>query len=230
MIKSGGFASEGECLRFQNEAEAVAQLDHPHIVPIFEVGESRGLHYFSMKLVAGTSLDRRLGDFSRDPRAAARLVAIVAEAIHHAHQRGIFHRDLKPANILVDEQGEPHVTDFGLARRIEGDGDLTHSGAIVGTPSYMSPEQATGVKGSAHDGDRRLRPGCDPLRLADRPGPPRRQQLTSRSLDQVRASPPEPPSKHNRTGPARPGGHLPEVPGEGAPAALRRAPRPWPTT
>ena len=104
VIKSGGFATEGECLRFQNEAEAVAQLDHPHIVPIFEVGESRGLHFFSMKLIAGTGLDKRPRRLPGDVRAAARLVATVAEAIHHAHQRGILHRDLKPANILIDER------------------------------------------------------------------------------------------------------------------------------
>jgi serine/threonine-protein kinase len=148
VIRSGAFASDGECRRFQNEAEAVAQLDHPHIVPVFAIGESEGLHYFSMKLIPGSSLDKRLDGFHSDIRAAVRLAAVVAEAVHHAHQRGILHRDLKPANILVDEQGAPHVTDFGLARRIEGDGDLTHSGAIVGTPSYMSPEQASGVRGS----------------------------------------------------------------------------------
>jgi serine/threonine-protein kinase len=126
LVRSGSFASESELLRFRNEAEAVAQLDHPHVVPIYEVGTHRDRHFFSMKLIAGSSLDRRLAEFADDPRAAARLVAVVAEAIHHAHQRGILHRDLKPANILIDEKGQPHVTDFGLAKRIDGDPELTH--------------------------------------------------------------------------------------------------------
>ena len=99
-----------------------------------------------MKLVSGTSLDRRLEEFARDPRGTARLVATVAQAVHHAHQRGILHRDLKPANVLVDEAGEPHVTDFGLAKRLDGSQEATHSGAILGTPSYMSPEQASGSR------------------------------------------------------------------------------------
>ena len=148
LIKSGVFATESELLRFQNEAEAVAQLDHPHIVPIYEVGQQGGRHFFSMKLIDGTGLDKRLAEFAADPRSAARIVAIIARAIHHAHQRGILHRDLKPANILLDSDGQPHVTDFGLAKQIKGDGDLTESGAPVGTPAYMSPEQATGARGS----------------------------------------------------------------------------------
>jgi serine/threonine protein kinase len=140
MIRTGRFASADELRRFHNEAETVATLDHPHIVPIFEVGEHRHYHYFSMKLVAGSTLADRLDDYAADPRAAAKLVATAARAVHHAHQRGILHRDLKPANILVDEQGQPHVTDFGLARRLEADSSLTQTGAVVGTPSYMAPE------------------------------------------------------------------------------------------
>jgi tRNA A-37 threonylcarbamoyl transferase component Bud32/tetratricopeptide (TPR) repeat protein len=148
IVKSGRFASESELIRFQAEAEAVAGLDHPHIVPIYEVGVCRGHHFFSMKLVNGTGLDRRLEEFSRNPHASARLVATVAQAVHHAHQRGILHRDLKPANVLVDEHGEPHVTDFGLAKRLDGSQEATQSGALLGTPSYMSPEQANGSRGT----------------------------------------------------------------------------------
>ena len=148
LIKSGVFASESELLRFQNEAEAVAQLDHPHIVPIYEIGQHAGRHFFSMKLIDGAGLNKRLAEFAGDPRSAAQIIAIIALAVHHAHQRGILHRDLKPANILLDSDGQPHVTDFGLAKQIKGDGDLTESGAPVGTPAYMSPEQATGGRGS----------------------------------------------------------------------------------
>ncbi len=147
MIRAARFPSADEVRRFQNEAEAVARLDHPNIVPIFEVGRYEDQHYFSMKLIVGESLDKRLKDYVADPRRAAGLVATTADAIHHAHQRGILHRDLKPANILVDPEGQPHVTDFGLAKRVEGDSELTRSGAILGTPAYMAPEQASGKRG-----------------------------------------------------------------------------------
>jgi WD40 repeat protein/tRNA A-37 threonylcarbamoyl transferase component Bud32 len=148
MIRSAALASDDEVRRFRNEAEAVARLDHPHIVPIFEVGRHEDQHYFSMKLVAGGGLDTRLQEYVAEPRRAARLVSLAAAAIHHAHQRGILHRDLKPANILVDDRGEPYVTDFGLAKRVEGDSGLTQTGAILGTPAYMAPEQASSRRGA----------------------------------------------------------------------------------
>jgi WD40 repeat protein/tRNA A-37 threonylcarbamoyl transferase component Bud32 len=147
MILAGQLASKEDVERFRREAENAANLDHPHIVPIYEVGEHEGQHFFSMKLVEGSSLSQTLPALQRDPKPAARLVAQVARAVHYAHQRGILHRDLKPANNLLGSDNQPHVTDFGLAKRIEGDSKLTQSGAIVGTPSYMAPEQAAGKKG-----------------------------------------------------------------------------------
>ena len=149
MIRSAAvLASEDELRRFQNEAEAIALLDHPHIVPILEVGNDDGQRYFSMKLIAGSSLDKKLADFIAEPSFAAKVLKQAALAVHHAHQRGVLHRDLKPANILLDERGEPYVTDFGLAKRVEGDSELTHSGSIMGTPAYMAPEQASGRRGA----------------------------------------------------------------------------------
>jgi WD40 repeat protein len=168
MILAGELASPADVQRFHTEAEAAANLDHPNIVPIYEVGEHEGQHYFSMKFIEGSSLAQWISDFRFKiadwPKAqqmeCARLIATVARAVHHAHQHGILHRDLKPANILLQppessaksailnlQSAIPHVTDFGLAKRVEGDSKLTQSGAIIGTPSYMAPEQARGDKG-----------------------------------------------------------------------------------
>ncbi len=158
LILTGRFASESELKRFRVESEAAAHLDHPNIVPIYQVGEHEGQPYFAMKFIEGGSLARRIpNDELRmsnetavaagskfDIRNSALVISKVARAVHHAHQRGLLHRDLKPANILLDAQGEPHVTDFGLAKRFEDDGRLTMSGAVLGTPNYMSPEAAAG--------------------------------------------------------------------------------------
>ena len=196
VIKSAEFASEAELIRFQNEAEAVAQLDHPRIVPIYEVGQRAGQRFFSMKLIQGSSLDKRLGDFAADVTASARLVATVAEAIHHAHQRGILHRDLKPANILLDERGQPHVTDFGLARHIETESGLTHSGSPVGTPSYMSPEQVKGEKGSFTTATDVYGLGSIFYALLTGHAPFVGSSLAE-TLDKVRGDAPEPPARVN---------------------------------
>jgi hypothetical protein len=145
MILAGLLASEAEVQRFRAEAEAAANLDHPNIVPIYEVGKHDGQHYFSMKLIEGGNLHRQRPRYLGDPRAAAGLVEVVARAVQHAHQRGILHRDLKPGNILLDAKGEPHVADFGLAKRVQAGASLSQTG-IVGTPSYMAPEQAAAQK------------------------------------------------------------------------------------
>jgi eukaryotic-like serine/threonine-protein kinase len=144
MILSGQLASADDVRRFRAEAEAAAHLRHPNIVAIHEVDEHNGQHFFSMDYVAGRSLAEMVREHPLSPEQAARYVKIVAEAIHHAHRQGILHRDLKPSNVLIDEADQPRITDFGLAKRLSNDADATISGAIVGTPSYMSPEQALG--------------------------------------------------------------------------------------
>ncbi len=147
MILAGELADEVDVKRFYTGAEAAANLDHAGIVPIYEVGLHEGQHYFSMGLVEGRSLAQGLADGPLPPHHAAALMAEVAAAIEYAHSRGVIHRDLKPGNILLDQDGRPRVTDFGLAKKLESDSELTGSGQVMGTPSYMSPEQARGNRG-----------------------------------------------------------------------------------
>jgi serine/threonine-protein kinase len=146
MILSGSMATPAERERFLREAELAANLDHPNIVPIYEVDDQEGRPFFSMKLVEGSSLSKQAGRYRDDPQAAARLVSTLARAVHYAHGRGFLHCDLKPSNVLLDAQGKPYLTDFGLARRTGVDSSLSISGTILGTPSYMAPEQATGSR------------------------------------------------------------------------------------
>src|SRR4029450_8655774 len=159
MILAGQRASADFIQRFQIEAEAAAKLGHPNIVPIYEIGEHNGQHYFSMKLVEGLSLAQKIGDFrlpigdlqsggafsksefGNRQSTIANLLASVARAVHYAHQRGVLHRDLKPGNILLDAKGAPHITDFGLAKMLEEENGLTQTEAVMGSPAYMSPEQ-----------------------------------------------------------------------------------------
>ena len=147
MLLRRDLASPADVARFRSEAEAAARLDHPGIVPIFEVGEHDGLPYYSMRLIEGTTLAKRLAQGPLPPREAAALLAKVADAVQAAHDGGVLHRDLKPSNILIDTAGEPLVSDFGLAKRLEDSDSVTHTGAILGTPCYMSPEQAAGSRG-----------------------------------------------------------------------------------
>ncbi len=196
MIRAGALAGEAELRRFQNEAEAVARLDHPHIVPIHEVGEHDGKRYFSMKLIGGPCLSQTLASYTANPQNAAKLMVTIAEAVHHAHQRGILHRDLKPSNILLDEQGQPHVSDFGLAKQVKGDGSLTDSGAVLGTPAYMAPEQAAGSKRLVTTLSDVY--GLGAVLYALLTGkPPFGGDSVMETLDRVRQQPPVPPSRLN---------------------------------
>ena len=146
MILRGVHATSADLQRFRSEAQAAGGLTHANIVPIYQVGEQDGQAYFSMKYVAGKTLAGVMADKPLHPRQAAQYMIAIARAVQHAHEKGILHRDLKPSNILIDENGLPLVTDFGLAKRVEGGESLTGTGAIVGTPSYMAPEQAEGTK------------------------------------------------------------------------------------
>jgi len=151
MILAGQFASETEVRRFHAEAKAAANLHHRHIVAIHEIGMQEGQHYFTMQYIEGRSLAHLEAEGrwrAGSGKDAALLVAKVARAVQYAHDHGILHRDLKPANILIDAEGEPHVLDFGLARQIGVDSTLTMEGAVLGTPSFMSPEQASGKTGN----------------------------------------------------------------------------------
>lgn len=168
MILRGALASDSDVARFRVEAESAARLDHPHIVPVYEVGDHDGAPFFSMRYVEGTTLAERLQDGPLPPREAAELLAPVCRAIEAAHQQGLLHRDLKPSNILIDADGRSYVSDFGLAKRVEPsvvvdaadaaaensspsssalERSITQSGAILGTPGYMAPEQAAGRRG-----------------------------------------------------------------------------------
>ena len=147
MIRAGALANPDEVARFLREAEAAANLQHPNIVAIHEVGEHDGQHYFSMDLVQGRDLGALITEGPLAPQRAARYVKIIAEAIHFAHQRGTLHRDLKPQNVLIDDADQPRITDFGLAKIMKDDSQLTQSGVIMGSPSYMPPEQAAGRHG-----------------------------------------------------------------------------------
>src|SRR5215813_9891061 len=144
VIGLGQWATPAHLKRFRLEAEAAASLDHPCIVPIYEIGERDGQCYFSMKFVEGGQLDEVVKQSPMSMRVAVELVAKVARTVHYAHEHGILHRDIKPGNILLDKKGEPHLTDFGLARLVKSESTITRTVEGLGTPSYMAPEQTTG--------------------------------------------------------------------------------------
>jgi hypothetical protein len=193
VIKSAELAGPDEVRNFRLEANEVARLDHAHIVPVYEVGEQDGQHFFTMKLFEGGSLNQHLARYRGDLKAAARLVATAARAVHHAHQRQLLHRDLKPGNILLDDGGQPHVADFGLAKRLGGEGEASQS-VVAGTPEYMAPEQARN--------DPRLTTAVDVYGLGGilyallTGHPPFRGQSLWETLRQVQSQEPTLPSAH----------------------------------
>jgi hypothetical protein len=195
MISAGWLLSKDGVRRFGAEAELAAALDHPGIIPIYEVGEHAGRPFFAMKLVEGGGLPRHLPRLLADRRAAVRLLAQVARAVHYAHQHGVLHRDLKPANILLDGRGEPVVADFGLAKRLDGGATLSASGAVLGTPSYMAPEQVTDSKGVTTAADVY---GLGAILFELLTGrPPFRADGALETLHQVQHDPPPPPRSLN---------------------------------
>jgi hypothetical protein len=201
MILSGGHASADDLARFRTEAEAVARLKHSNIVQIYDVGDAAGLPYFSLEFCPGGSLASKLDGTPLPPANAAQVVEALARAVHVAHRAGIVHRDLKPANVLLDADGTPKVTDFGLAKRLDaGAAGATRSGAIMGTPSYMAPEQASGET-------KRVGPAADVYALGAilyeclTGRPPFKAASSIDTIMQVVSDEPAPPARLNPTVP-----------------------------
>ncbi|HKB35990.1 MAG TPA: serine/threonine-protein kinase [Gemmataceae bacterium] len=196
MIRSAEYAAHQEVVRFKAEAEAVAKLQHPNIVQVHEVGDHNGLPFFSLEFCPGGSLDKKLAAARLPPEEAARLGECLARAMHYAHQRGIVHRDLKPANVLLAEDGVPKIADFGLAKRLEGGTGQTVSGTVLGTPSYMAPEQARGKS-------KQIGPAADVYALGAilyellTGRPPFRGETSLDTLSQVMNEEPVPPRRLN---------------------------------
>jgi tetratricopeptide (TPR) repeat protein len=195
MILGGEHAGTEAQVRFRVEAEAIAHLQHPNIVQVYEIGTEAGRPYFSLEYIDGIGLDRRIGGQPQPPREAARLAEQICEGVHAAHQRGILHRDLKPANILLTTEGTPKITDFGLAKRLEEeDQGQTRTGTVMGTPSYMAPEQASGRS-------RHLGPAADVFALGAilydllTGRPPFRGETALDTLQQVQTLEPLPPGR-----------------------------------
>ncbi|MGE3803800.1 MAG: serine/threonine-protein kinase [Gemmataceae bacterium] len=194
MILGGGHGSIEHHERFLAEARAVARLAHPHVVAVYEIGDHADGPFISLEFVEGGSLDRRLAGVPQSPREAAKLLLKLARATQSAHDRGIVHRDLKPANILLTTQGEPKITDFGLAKQLDLDSSQTKHGSVLGTPSYMAPEQAAGLVDQ-------IGPAADVHALGAilyemlTGRPPFRGPTVVDTLDQVRNQEPVPPAR-----------------------------------
>ena len=197
LVRTGVFASYQERLRFHREGEVIARVRHPHVVQIFEFGESQGQLYFSMELLEGGTLAQRLHGQSMPEREAAELVRTLAQGVEAAHRENVVHRDLKPGNVLFAADGTAKITDFGLAKVLDDDSNETCSDAILGTASYMAPEQARGDS-------RTVSPAADVYALGAilyevlTYQPPFRGETRYETLEQVRSQEPEPPSRHRR--------------------------------
>ncbi len=219
LILDSRLAGESEVKRFHLEAEAAANLQHPGIVPVYEVGNDSGRHYFSMAYIEGTTLAALLRDHPLPPTDAARYVRQVAEAIHYAHQHHTLHRDIKPSNILVDRDDQPHITDFGLAKRVADDSGVTATGAIFGNTQLHGPRASLFPAEGPGAGHRCLLAGGDALCVAGRPaaipsGIGNRDGATSDTgISRVATG-------FESDGSARSGDDLPEVPGKGPATAL----------
>jgi WD40 repeat protein len=194
MIRSGTLAGAEEVARFVTEAQVLARLRHPHIVQVFEIGQHQGQPFFSLEYCPGGSLKDRLAGTPLPAVEATRLVLELAQAVAHAHAQGILHRDLKPANVLLDETGSPRIADFGLAQRLDADSTLTHTGAVMGTPAFMAPEQARGEKvGTSAD-----LYALGAILYACLTGrPPFQGATVQETLEQVRTREPAPPRQLN---------------------------------
>lgn len=202
LILAGEFASEAAVARFREEAELIASLSHPNIVPVFEIGEHQGFHFYSMKLIAGPSLAERIAVNASAAqstlRESAALIAKIARAVHFAHQRGIIHRDLSPENVLLEDGGEPCVTDFGMARLLDRDRSLTQTRVILGRPDYMAPEQTD-------SNGQHLTTACDIFSLGAilyeliTGRPPFAAASPLSTLERVRNAEPVAPSRLNRS-------------------------------
>ena len=229
MILAGQHAGAEAAARFLAEAEAVAKLQHPNIVQIFHIDEHAGHPYFEMEYVGGGSLADRLDGTPRPPREAARLVETLAGAMAEAHRQGVVHRDLKPGNILLTPEGVPKVADFGLAKLLNVESGLTRTDSVLGSPSYMAPEQAEGKT-------KEVGPAADVYALGAilyellTGRPPFRGATVLETLQQVKTAEPVPPSRLVPGLPRDARDDRAEVPAKGPGQALRLGRRRWPKT
>ncbi len=195
IVRTGGHAGPPDIARFRIEVEAVARLQHPNIVQIHEIGEANGQPYCALEFVEGGNLAGKLGGKPMLAKEAAKLVEALARAMQLAHSRNVVHRDLKPANILLAADGTPKITDFGLARLMDIDSGESQAGKVMGTPSYMAPEQASGQAHDAGPAADVWHAGAVLYEVPSPVGPPFKGQTVVETLDQVRTQDPVPPSR-----------------------------------